>query len=172
MPKSFPLMCPFNYPGDVSHRKTFVLFVIYNSQVWFKSSEWIICNFRTCCRYFRDKSWFTGIRKTNQSNICNKLKFQNYFTILCRFARFCISLCAVCWCSKVAVTFSPFTSLCKCNLFFIFINIKKNFPRFKIFYDFSNGNINYYIFTLSTIFKRNPACITVISFIFFFVPKI
>ena len=68
-PDAFAKVCAFYNTGNIGHDKGSTITIRYNSEIWNKCCKSIISDFRFCSAYNRKQSRFSGIRKTNKTNI-------------------------------------------------------------------------------------------------------
>src|SRR3989344_612473 len=71
--KSLASRCPFDKSGNISEDK----FVI-RSQAWFECGEWVVGDFALRAGQFIDQARFASIGQTNETDMCNELKFETH----------------------------------------------------------------------------------------------
>src|SRR5260221_4843619 len=63
--------------------------MLIHPYIWLERCEWIIANFRMGIGEYGEKTAFSSIRKSNKTDICNKLEFESQFSQLSWCAIFC-----------------------------------------------------------------------------------
>ena len=89
MSKTNTLRCSLDQSRDICDNKSAIL-SIYHTKVRTQCCEVIIGDLWLCIGDSGKESGFADIRESYKSYVCDHLKFQKNFQLLCRLSRLCI----------------------------------------------------------------------------------
>jgi hypothetical protein len=72
----------FNQSWNIGHHKRSVFPSGHHSQIWDEGGEWIICDLRSCRRYFGEKGRFSCVGKTDEAYVREEFQLKTKPTFL------------------------------------------------------------------------------------------